>query len=206
MNKKLETFLAWLAALVFTIAAGFVVWFLGHTFSRHYEARTWVAVPGEVRNYELRKNRTRSGSSTITNIQERLVAAYTYTLDDKTYTGNRIDFSLGADNFSGSRRREQLAALRSGQITVFVNPENPQDSVFDRSLPLGQVLFAIVFLLFPCGVGTAFSVGMLTAGLSKLGLTSLERYYLPLLGILHSAPALYPSSTLTHRSVSEAGS
>ena len=192
MNKKLETFLVWFVALVFTIAAGFIIWFLGHTFSRHYEARTWVAVPAEVQNYDLRKSRSRSGSSAITTIQERLIAAYTYSFDDKTYTGNRVDFSIGADNFSGSRRRDQLAALQSGQITVFVNPENPQDSVFDRSLPLGQVLFAIVFLLFPCGVGTAFSFGMLTAGLVKLGLTSIERYYLPLLGILHSAPVLYP--------------
>lgn len=195
MNKKLETFLAWLVALVFTIAAGFFVWFLGHTFSRHYVARTWFAVPAEVQNYDLRTNRSRSPGSTVTTISERIVAAYIYTVNDKTYIGNRVDFSFGSDNFSGSRRHEQLAVFRSGQITVFVNPENPQDSVFDRGLPLDQVLFAIVFLLFPCGVGTAFSFGVLTAGLSKLGLTSLERYYLPLLGILHSAPALYPLIT-----------
>lgn len=192
MNKRLETFLVWLVALVFTIAAGFFVWFLGHTFSRHYEALTWAAVPAEVKNYDLRKSSSRRPGSTVTINQERLVASYTYTYHDKTYTGERVDFSFGSDNFSGSRRSEQIAALRSGKITVFVNPENPQDSVFDRSLPLGQVLFAIVFLLFPCGVGTAFSIGMLTAGLSKLGLTSLERYYLPFLGILHSVPALYP--------------
>jgi hypothetical protein len=192
LNKKLETFLVWLVALVFTIAAGYIIWFLGRTFSRHYEARTWIAVPAEVQNYDLRKSHSRSGSSTITAIQERLVASYTYSLDGKTYNGNQVDFSIGADNFSGSRRREQIAALRTGQITVFVNSEDPQDSVFDRSLPLNQVLFAIVFLLFPCGVGTAFSIGMLTAGLVKVGLTGLERYYLPLLGILHSAPVLYP--------------
>jgi hypothetical protein len=192
MNKKLETFLVWLVALAFTVAAGFIFWFLGYTFARHYEARTWVPVPAKIQSYDLRKTRSRSGASPVTTIQERLVVAYTYTFDDKTYTGNRVDFSIGADNFSGLRRREQLAALRSEQITVFVNPLNPQDSVFDRSLPLGQVLFATVFLLFPCGVGTAFSVGMLTAGLSKLGLTSVERYYPPFLGLLHSAPTLYP--------------
>jgi hypothetical protein len=192
MNKKLETFLVWLVALIFTIAAGFFAWFLGHTFSLHYEARTWVAVPAEVQNYDLRTNRSRSPGSAVTTVSERILAAYTYVFKDKTFNGNRVDFSFGSDNFSGTRRREQLAALRSGSITVFVNPENPQDSVFDRSLPLDQVLFAIIFLLFPCGVGTAFSFGMLTAGLAKLGFTSLERYYLPLLGVLHSAPILYP--------------
>jgi hypothetical protein len=192
MNKKLETFLVWLVALVFTIAAAFFVWFLGHTFSRHYEARTWAAVPAEVQNYDLRTNRSRNPGSAVTTISERIIAAYTYTFTNKTFIGNRVDFSFGSDNFSGTRRSEQLAALRSGKITVFVNAEDPQDSVIDRSLPLDQVLFAIIFLLFPCGVGTAFSFGMLTAGLTKLGLTSLERYYLPLLGVLHSAPILYP--------------
>jgi hypothetical protein len=192
LNKNLETFLVWFVALVFTIAAGFIIWFLVRTFSRHHEAKTWVAVPAIVQNYDLRKSRSRSGSSMITTVQERLVASYSYSFDGRTYNGSRIDFSIGADNFSGSRRREQLTALRSGQITVYANPEAPQDSVFDRSLPLNQVLFAIVFLLFPCGVGTAFSIGMLTAGSVKLGLTSIERYYLPLLGILHSAPVLYP--------------
>jgi hypothetical protein len=192
MHKGLEALLSGLVALVFTAAAGFVVWFLGHTFTSHYKARNWTAVPATVQTYDVRTSRTRSGTSMMTTLQERIVATYTYTFEGRSYTNDRVDFSFGSDNFSGSKRTVQLAALRSGSITIFVDPKNPQESVFDRSLPGGQVVFAIVFLLFPCGVGTAFTIGMLSAGLSKFGLTSLERFYLPVLGILHSAPALYP--------------
>jgi hypothetical protein len=192
MNKRLESVLAWLVALVFTLAAGFIVWFLGTTFAHHYEARHWTAVSAMVQNYDVRTSRSRSGTSLMTTIQERIVATYTYAFEGRSYTGDRVDFSFGSDNFSGSKRSAQLAALRTGRITIYLNPGNPQDSVFDRSLPGGQVVFALVFLLFPCGVGTAFSLGMVSAGLSKLGLTSMERFYLPLLGMLHSAPVLYP--------------
>jgi hypothetical protein len=192
VNKKIESVLAWLVALVFTVAAGFIVWFLGTTFTHHYEARHWTAVPATVQNYDVRTSRSRSGTSLITTIQERIVATYAYTFEDRPYAGDRVDFSFGSDNFSGTKRSAQLAALRTGRITIYVDPDDPQVSVFDRSLPGGQVVFAIVFLLFPCGVGTAFSLGMVSAGLSKLGLTSMDRFYLPLLGILHSAPALYP--------------
>lgn len=192
VNAKLESFLAWLVALVFTAAAGFIVWFLGATITHHYEARHWTAVPAIVQSYDVRTSRSRSGASLMTTLQERIVATYTYTFEGRPYTNDRVDFSFGSDNFSGTKRAVQLAALRTGGITIFVDPDNPQESVFDRSLPGGQVVFAIVFLLFPCGVGTAFTIGMVSAGLSRLGLTSQERFYLPVLGILHSAPALYP--------------
>jgi len=192
MNKKIETVLSWLVALVFTIAAGFVVWFLGHTFSSHYKARNWTAVPATVQQYNIRTSRSRSGSSLLTTIQERIVATYTYTCEGRSYTNDRVDFSFGSDNFSTSQRRVQLAALRTGRITVYVDPKDPQESVFDRSLPGSQVVFAMVFLLFPCGVGTAFTLGMVSAGLDKLGFSGLDRFYLPLLGMLHGAPALYP--------------
>jgi len=192
MNKKLESFLAWLVSLVFTLAAGFIIWFLGTTFTHHYKARHWTAVPAIVQNYDIRTSRSRSGTSLMTTLQERIVATYSYTYEGRSFTNDRVDFSFGSDNFSGSKRSAQLAALRTGLITIYVDPRDPRASVFDRSLPGGQVVFAMVFLLFPCGVGTAFSIGMVSAGLSRIGFTMQERFYLPLLGILHGAPALYP--------------
>jgi predicted permease len=45
---KTGSFLSWLIAAVFAIAAGFLIWFLAMTFTRHYAARTWVATPAAV--------------------------------------------------------------------------------------------------------------------------------------------------------------
>ncbi len=192
MKKPFETFLSCLVVLVFTIAAGFFVWFLGNTFVRHYVARGWVAVPAEVLSYDLRTSRSHRGTSSMPTIQERLVVSFAYEYAGARYTGDRLDFSFGSDNFSGSRRRSQLEELRKGRVTVYIDSANPRDSVFDRSLPGGQVVFALVFLLFPCGVGTVASIGLLLAALGKLGLPGIDRISLPLIGLFHSLPALYP--------------
>lgn len=53
-------------------------------------------------------------------------------------------------------------------------------------------MFALIFLLFPCGVGTVFVIGMLAALPPRLGLANLDRFLLPFIGIFHGAPALYP--------------
>jgi hypothetical protein len=192
MTRPVETVLAWLVATVFAVAAGFVAWFLGATYSSHYAARGWVEVPAAVQSFDLRTSRSRGTGSSMPTIQSRLTAVYTYEFEGLTYTGDRVDFSFGSDNFSGARRSEQLARLRSGPVTVFVDPSDPRRSVFDRRLPGGQIVFALIFLLFPCGVGTVFVIGTLTALPARLGLADLDRFMLPFIGIFHGAPALYP--------------
>ena len=150
-------------------------------------------MPATVLHYELRTGRSRQGLSQLPTLHESLVATYRYDFNGSDYTGSRVDFSFGSDNFSNSRRAVQLAALQAGRITVYVDPRNPRESVMDTSLPGPQVVFAILFLLFPCGIGTALGLGLVSTVLGKLGLTGGDRYYLPMLGVLHGAPALYPA-------------
>jgi hypothetical protein len=180
MTSRIESVLAWFVGILFSLAAGFMVWFLGSTYYHHYEARTWAAVPATVLKFELHTSRSRSGTSSLPTIQEQLVTSYTYTFNNTAYSGSRVDFGFGSDNFSQERHRGQMALLRSKDITVYIDPSVPQE------------IFAIVFLLFPCGIGTAVSLGLLSAGLAKLGISPAERYFMPFLGIFHSAPALYP--------------
>ena len=193
MKNPLETFLSYLVALVFTIVAGFFAWFLGSTFSLHYAARSWVAVPAEVLSYDLHTSSSHRGTSLMPIMMERLVVTYAYEYGGARYTGDRLDFSFGSDNFSDSRHNSQMEKLRKGRVTIYVDPANPRDSVFDRSLPGGQVVFALVFLLFPCGVGTLVSIGLLLAALGRLGLPGINRFSMPLIGLFHSLPALYPA-------------
>lgn len=187
---RTETVLSWFIAAIFALAAGFVIWFLAMTFTMHYAARKWVATPAAVRHYDMRTGK--SFGKTGPTIQERLVAAYTYTFAGRTYAGNRVDFSFGFDNFSTSRRKEQLALLHSGNIIVYVDPALPGQSIMDRRLPGEQVVFSLIFLLFPCGIGTLAVVGVVSSGLSKLGCGAAERYTFPVVGLVHSIPALYP--------------
>lgn len=192
MTTRIESVLAWIVALVFTVAAGAIFWIFGAMFMDHYSARSWVKTQATVSRFDVRTSRSAGMGTRLPIYQSRIVADYAYIYEGVAYTGSRVDLSFGADNFSRDRQRDQLSALRSGTITIYVDPRDPRHSVFDRSLPGGQVVFGLIFLLFPCGIGTAFSLGMLIAGLGKIGLAGIDRFFLPLLGMVHGLPALYP--------------
>jgi hypothetical protein len=180
-----------LVILVFTIAACLIIWFLGYSFYWNYQARNWVPVQAKVLDYDLKSSRSRSASSMHTTINSSLKAQYSYSYNGINFTGDKVDFSFGSDNFSDKRRSRQMSELRNGTITVYVNPANPFQSVFDRSLPAPQIAFATIFLIFPCGLGTMFMLGSILWVFKKIGLNT-DRFMMPLAGIFHGLPAVYP--------------
>jgi hypothetical protein len=179
---------------IFMASACYFVWFISSMFTNHYRAQSWVETPASVLDSDLRTTRSGGiGISSRATFNSKVTVSYSYVFNGREYTGKRVDFSIGTDNFSDSRRRAQLKRLRSGSVTVFVNPDNPGESVFDRSLPGNQAAFAIAFLLFPCGLGTAGFFGLLSWGLTIAGATWTDRFLLPVLGVFHGAPAFYPA-------------
>lgn len=176
-----------LIVLVFSLAACTMIAFLGRTYYLHAATASWVQVPAQVLDWDLKQNQSRKHRT-----QTRLVVNYRYDFEGKSYLGDRIDFSIGSDNFSGSRRSRQMTALKSNQLRVFVNPAQPDDSVMDRSLPAQQVAFAVFFLFFPCGLGTAFGLSSVLQLITRLSGLSMDRWVMPSLGLLHGLPALYP--------------
>lgn len=160
--------------------------FLGRTYYLHATTANWQQVPAQVMSWDLKH--VRSGKST----QTKLIIQYRYQFNGQTYQGDRPDFSMGADNFSGVRRSRQISDIQANQLKVFVDPQNPAESVMDRSLPIQQVAFVIFFLFFPCGLGTAFGWGLFLQAISRVTALNTDRWYMPGLGLLHGLPALYP--------------
>jgi hypothetical protein len=177
---------------LFAAAAGFFLWFLLTSFSNHRAARTWVPVRAVVEDAGIHTSRTSPGTGRPIR-SSRIRASYAYEYGGKRYAGSRVDFGLGSDNFSGDRRARQMAMLRGSEVVAWVDPADPARSVIDRSLPFEQTMFSTIFLLFPCGLGTLFTVGWIGAILEKLGLAGAPRFVFPLLGVLHGAPAFYPA-------------
>lgn len=108
--------------------------------------------------WDLRQT-TSTGSNSIT--YEKLIVSYRYQYQGKTYISDRLDLSLGLDNFSSHRRYRQMEMLRQPQLVAFVNPDQPQQSLLDRSLPGALVSFLVLFMLLPCGIGTLFMLSWL---------------------------------------------
>lgn len=191
LHPVVKTVLAIVFGGIFGAAAIAIYWILFGMFTQHHAARSWVAVPVTIDDAQIIDSRSSGISPARSTINSRLKATYRYTFKGTDYTGSKVDFSFGSDNFAGTRRSRQMKLLRSASPTVFVNPANPVQSVLDRSLPIEQVNFAVIFLFFPCGLGTMMMLGWSSALAAKLGLQWPNRFLFPIFGLIHTLPAFY---------------
>ncbi len=190
-NPKQETplhfkIIGGVIVVVFSLAAIYFGHLFITTLAATEKARNWQATPAKVVEYSL------VTSSPDVNMdhkdpKQRINAKYDYMYDGKPYQGTEVDFTRGhSDNFSQERRYQQMKILEKKDITVYVNPANPEESVVDRSLPAEKMLFSVVFFLFPCGLGTLVMVfGALYP------IKPLYRYAAHIWGLLHGLPALW---------------
>lgn len=155
--------------LVFAIPFGgvgvFASWSIVTTLADAVRARSWVPVQATVERTELRESEGSEGDSTF-----RAVGLYRYEFEGAPYSGRRLGLSRqgGSDNIDDwhaavvARLDEARAAGRT--VTVWVNPEEPWVSVYDRSVRWSEILFMVPFSLAFGGVG----VGALAALVSIL--------------------------------------
>jgi hypothetical protein len=96
----------------------------------------------------------------------RAEGRYRYAFGGKAYTGNRLGISAmgGSDNIDDWHHEvnAKLEAARAAgrPVTVWVNPDNPAESVFDREIRWSELLFLVPFSLAFGGVGVGALVAM----------------------------------------------
>ena len=153
-----------LFGLPFFCVGAWMTWWVGSDVSDYLDMRDWYAIPATLQRagYETHRG---DDSNTY-----EAYAQYTYLFDGRQYSSTRVGLSGGADNIGDYQRdtgnRLSSAMQRGESITVFVNPNNPQDAIIDRSLRWSLVGFKSIFMLVFGGVGLGM---MLAAILSKKG-------------------------------------
>jgi hypothetical protein len=147
-------------AAVFGGVGVFATWAIGATLWDAHRAGSWVRVKATVGDAALQ-----SGGDTF-----RAEGTYRYTFEGREYSGSRLGISRvgGADNLD-DWHQEVSAKLQDARaagkaITVWVNPENPAEAVFDRYVRWREIAFLTPFSLAFGGVG----VGALVAAVVVL--------------------------------------
>lgn len=89
-------------------------------------------------------------------------ADYSYKFYGVRYTGNRVGVASGSDNI-GDYQQQLGARLRSAMerdetITVWVDPNDPSQSIIDRHVRLGVIVFLLFGGLLFSGVGLTILV------------------------------------------------
>ncbi|MBT8078761.1 MAG: DUF3592 domain-containing protein [Gammaproteobacteria bacterium] len=140
-----------LFALPFFGVGAWMAWSIGSSFADYVQMKSWQPVEANLQSagYE-----THSGDDSNT---YEAYASYSYVVQGRTYHNDRVGISGGADNIgdyqTNTGNRLSAAMRNGGLVTVYVNPEDPQDSIIDRSLRWGLLGFKSIFMLVFGGVG-----------------------------------------------------
>lgn len=98
-------------------------------------------------------------------------AEYSYSYGGQTYVNDRVGLSDGADNIGDYQQdtgsRLSIAMQRGQQVMVYVNPEQPADSIIDPSVRWGLLGFKSIFLFVFGGVGLGLIIWVFKAPKEK---------------------------------------
>ncbi|MEJ2128099.1 MAG: DUF3592 domain-containing protein [Woeseiaceae bacterium] len=143
--------LATLFALPFLGVGIWMGWSIGNAIYDTVRMSDWVRVEARLTRagYE-----THSGDDSDT---YEAYAEYTYLVEGRAYTGDRVSVSSGADNIGDYQQdigRELSSAMSRGDhILVWVDPDDPAEAVVDRGIRWGLMGFKSIFLLVFGGFG-----------------------------------------------------
>lgn len=133
---------------------GIGVWMLlsvGSTFVEAWQMNSWVQTEAHLIRGGYETNHD-SDSTTY-----EAFADYEYTIEGRRYEGDRVSLGSGSDNIGSYQedvgRKLRSAASSDRSIQVFVDPQNPSDSIFDRGVRWGLIGFKSIFLFAFGGIG-----------------------------------------------------
>ena len=140
-----------LFALPFFSVGVWMLWSVGSSLVDAWQMNDWVQTEAR-----LTRGGYETHSSDDSNTYEAF-AVYSYEYKGRRYEGNRVSLSGGADNI-GSYQRDIGRNLRhthaaGDPILVYINPEDPADSIIDRGVRWGLMGFKSIFLFVFGGVG-----------------------------------------------------
>ncbi len=142
--------LATLIALPFLGFGVWLGWAIGSTFHDAWQMRSWQPTPATL----ISAGYTTSRGETDT---WEAYAEYSYEFDGQVYVGNRVAIGSGSDNVGSYQRdmgnRLSGALSRGETITVWVDPNNPRDSIIDRDIRWAMVAFRLIAAIVFGGVG-----------------------------------------------------
>lgn len=109
------------------------------------DAKSWQATPAVLISHKLEVN---SGDDSDT---YKAVAKYRFKFNGKTYHNDQVSLSSMSDNIGSFHQdlnsKLYRIKLNGGQFTVWVNPDNPNESLINRDLRVGLLLFNGVFIV-----------------------------------------------------------
>jgi len=120
-----------------------------------WQAKDWTPVEAQLISTDLRISQSSKGGDS-----RRVEARYRYLWAGEAYEGERVGLIGGGDNIGDWQTRTydrlRRALAGDGRITVYVNPDDPGEAIFDRSPRWGMLALIVLFALIFGGFGLGF--------------------------------------------------
>ena len=133
-----------------------MLWSASSLFLEAWQMNSWVQSPANLTRggYE-----TRRGGDSPT---YEAFAAYTYSIDGRSYQGNRVTLSSGSDNV-GTYQQDigdylSKAASSGSSIQVYVDPKNASNSIIDPNVRWPLTGPKLMIMLLFCGIGLGLTI------------------------------------------------
>lgn len=113
----------------------------------HKTSDTWQTIEGKITLRRIREEENYDEDGA--NIVFYPEVIYTYQVADTLYENNRIDFSAVPSFVNRNKAEAFLEPYQlEGKVTVYCNPDNPQDAVLTKSVSRmkGRLFTGLVFL------------------------------------------------------------
>lgn len=154
-NKSGAGCLTAFGAVFFFAGVGIFLWGLMSVYGS-YQASNWQPVEATI--LQVEQVISRGDDSTTYGVN----GSYRYQYRGQTYTSSQLNFHSGTDNI-GSYQQDfyrKLKRVKDNQrtITAYVNPDNPNEAVIDKSIRWGMLGFQSIFLFVFGGAGLAIII------------------------------------------------
>jgi len=131
------------------------------------ESQNWSSTLGKIQKSYMKHDFNHETGSTLYYPSVK----YSYQSLGSEYLGNRINFG-GSTGYSSRRKANEILAQYSPEknVTVYFNPQNPEESVLERKMGAGGIVFLIVGILFSLVAFCTLCFGSLSILLTLFGL------------------------------------
>jgi hypothetical protein len=159
MKKGNHLFALLFGGMFFMAGAGFFYLMVVSNLIDAWQMQSWQPTTAQLLNAQIISHQSRNddgGSKTMYKVE----ASYVYQVDGRRYAGNRPSIDTGSSNEYADHseildKLKQEDSTNTG-ITVWYDPEQPSQSVFDRSLNWRTLImmtaFCLVFMLIGGGI------------------------------------------------------
>lgn len=142
-----------------SVGLGFLFLSIIPTLYEAWQMQGWQPVQAEVLSAHLNRNSSSDGTT------YNASASYRYRWQGRDYTANRVGIDTGSDNIGDwhqqQYRRLKRAADNKRNVTVWVDPQAPQNAIVDRDIRWGLFAFKMIFVVAFGGAGLGIMIFML---------------------------------------------